>query len=79
MDLKMRCQYCSESKQVESKSDSALSRLDAAFQNGWSAVEHQGRLNYYCSTHCETSHRRNTKRHLTLIKNLTLTKSYQDK
>lgn len=73
MNLNMRCAYCSAFKQAESKSDSALSRLDAAYRSGWTAVANPKTfiISYYCSTKCEDFHRRNGQRHLSAVKPLT--------
>lgn len=71
MKLKIYCAHCSEYKEVELKSNSALSRRDAAYRCGWSAVisPKTSIIEYFCSPYCERTYLTKRDRHLTLVKN----------
>lgn len=73
MTLNMRCQYCSESKEVEcAESHSASARCDVAKKHGWTAIV--GRLMiplYFCSSQCEFNYRVQTKTHLKIVGSVT--------
>jgi hypothetical protein len=70
MKLTLRCQYCSECKEVEcDDTHSASRRCEIARENGWTAF----RLNgygiplYFCRAECEQRYRVQTKTHLKIV------------
>lgn len=74
MNLKVRCQYCSESKEVECNNmHSASGRCDAVRSNGWIAYQADGSglPVYYCCSSCEQKHKVQTKTHLKVIGSIT--------
>lgn len=73
MNLKMTCQHCSESKEVECETThSALVRCEIAKSNGWTAILSNLSVPlYFCSGSCEFKYRVQKKTHLVIVGSVT--------
>lgn len=70
MILKLICQNCSETKEVECQTKhSASMRCEIAKENGWSAFQSHGSglPLYFCCASCEQKYRVRTKTHLIIV------------
>lgn len=73
MTLKMCCQYCSETKEVECKNEHLTSSYcEIAKANGWTAILRPLNIPFYfCSGSCEFKYRVQKKTHLAVAGSIT--------